>query len=255
MLSVEEVYSCVLSKQGTRMIHLHGFGPHFSVNDPSAFVLKMMTYMHMAGIPFKLNTNPKNLQNSPKGKLPVIHDGGHVVADSYFIIDYLQQKFDVQLDSYLSTEQKAQAHLLTQSLDEGIYFCVVYFRWVSQQQWPKIKQAFFSELPLGLKQIIPIIARKSVQKSLYGQGMGRHCEQEILQITEHNLQSLSRLLGDKTYFFGPQKCSFDATAYGHLAQLILADFSHPINERARQFENLVDYCQRIQQEYYAETEL
>lgn len=234
------------------MIQIYGFGEHFGITDPSAFVLKVMTYMRMVNIPYTVNTKPDNLRKSPKGKLPFIDDSGQQVADSYFIIKHVNAQYQVQLDSHLNAEQLAQIQLLSQSLDEGLYWCVVYSRWMNDTSWPRIKHAFFSEFPIGLKQLIPIIARKSVKNNLHGQGFGRHSDKEIMLIAEHNLQSLSDLLSENNYFFGNQVCSFDAVAYGHLAQLILTDFNHPINKLAREFDNLVHYCERIQKQYFLE---
>ncbi len=73
------------------MIKLFCFGPHFGVADPSPFVLKVATYMKMAGIEFESHADIRNLQRAPKGKLPYIEDDGELVADSFFIIKHLEK--------------------------------------------------------------------------------------------------------------------------------------------------------------------
>jgi glutathione S-transferase len=228
------------------MITLHSFGPKVKVADPSAFVLKVETYMRMAGIPFKAKANVNNLRVAPKGKLPFITSNQNLIADSYFIIEHLKSENGDVLDAWLTPEQKAIAHLISKSLDENLYWCIVHSRWMSDDVWPILKNAFFSDLPFPVKHIIPKVARKSVEKNLHGHGMGRHTDQEVFQIAEHSLQSLADLLADKEYFFGDRISSLDVSVFAHLAQVVLVDIKHPINARAQEFENLVAFCLRMQ---------
>lgn len=233
------------------MITLHSFGPKFGIEDPSSFVLKVATYMRMVGIEYQSKSDTNNLQVAPKGKLPFIYDNNKLIADSYFIIEHLKAAYGDPLDEWLSDQQKASSHLLAKSLDENLYWCVVYSRWMSDDVWPLLKQAFFAQLPFPIKFVIPNIARKSVQKNLVGHGLGRHSAEEVKQIAVHSLQSLSDLLADNEYFFGDRVCAFDATAYAHLAQMILVDIDHELNQEAKKFTNLVAYCHRIDQQYFA----
>ena len=83
--------------------------------------------------------------------------------------------------------------------------------------------------------------------------MGKHNKQEILQVAAHSLESLSVLLADKPYLFGTSICSFDATVYAFLAQLILVDLDNDFVRLARRHDNLVKYCQRMHQRYYTDT--
>jgi glutathione S-transferase len=43
----------------------------------------------------------------PKGKLPFIKDKGERIADSRFIIEYLQQSYGVDPDKDLSRQERA----------------------------------------------------------------------------------------------------------------------------------------------------
>ena len=62
------------------MITLYGFGPLFGLPDPSPFVLKTMTQLKMAGLPFKFDR--ARPPEAPKGKIPFIRDGDLVLGDS-----------------------------------------------------------------------------------------------------------------------------------------------------------------------------
>ncbi len=233
------------------MIKLYSFGEKFGVADPSPFVLKVDAYLRMAGLDFESVPRSSNLSKSPKGKLPFIEDNGQIIADSQFIIDYLKQEYGDILDGDFTSEQQAQIYLLTKSLDENLYFTLVYSRWLRDDSWPIVKQAFFGKLPLPLRFLVPGLVRKSVSKVLKGQGLGRHSDQEIFQICEKSLQALTDLLGDKKYFFGDKPCSFDATAFALLAEFLLVDLENQFNQQAKKFSSLVSYCNRIEEKYYS----
>ena len=107
------------------MITLYSFGPNLGVQDPSPFVLKIDAFLRLADIEFESKPGLKNLRHSPKGKLPFITDGDVKIGDTFFILEYLQNKFDYPLDRHLSAQQKALSGLLEKSLDEnftGVWF-------------------------------------------------------------------------------------------------------------------------------------
>ncbi len=233
------------------MITLYGFGPAFGVPDPSPFVLKVDCYLRMAGLSFDVKSGVNYLRKAPNGKLPYIKDEGKLLADSTFIIESLERKNGSPANGWLNDEQQAAAYLMTRSLDEDLYWCIVYSRWIDSATWPVVKENFFGAMPFPLRKIVPIIARRKVRSSLYAQGLGRHGESEIKRFTELSLQSLSSYLGDKAYFFGDRPCSFDAAAYGCLVQLIVAEIDNPFNQLARKFENLKVFCERVRMNYYS----
>lgn len=233
------------------MIKLYGFGPGFNITDLSPFVLKIDAYLRMAGIEYESITGIKNLARAPKGKLPFITDGDTMIADTFFILDYLQKKYDYPIDGHLSAEHKALSGLLMKSLDENFYWCIVYSRWSSDGIWPIVKKEFFKDMPFPLKHIAPFIARRGIKAALVEHGMGRHSDDEIIQIANRTLTDLSVLLSDKKYFFGDSPSTFDAVAYAFLAQVTLSTLDNPLNQLARNFDNLVQFCKHINLKYYA----
>lgn len=237
-------------KKELNMIKLYSFGSGFGVADPSPFVLKVDVYMRMANIQFENVPDVSNMRKAPKGKLPYIVDGDTTLADSQFIISYLQNKYKVDLDSSLSAEQKNIAYLTGKSLDENLYWCLVYSRWAKDDTWSHVKKAFFGSMPFPLKFIIPPLARKGIISALQQQGIGRHTDEEIKTIAQETFQALSGILGDKTYFFGESPCTFDATAFAFLSEFISVTLSNQINDLARGYSNLVDYCNNMRAQYY-----
>ena len=236
------------------MIRLYSFGSSFGVMDPSPFVVKVDAFLKMTKLPYEVVEGAHNLKKSPKGKLPFISIQQQakklVIADSQNIIEHLTQNHAVTLDDFLTAEQQAQAYLLTKSLDENLYWCLVYSRWMLDEMWPLVNKAFFGAMPAPLRWFVPTLIRKAVKKNLHGQGTGRHSKDEILAIADKTFSALSILLADKDYFYGEQPCSFDATAYSILCQFISVNCDNEFNRKARNYPNLVSYCQRINQQFY-----
>ncbi len=232
------------------MITLHGFGPNIGLPDASPFVLKIDAFLRLAGIPFESVPGVGNVRKAPKGKLPFITDDGEVISDSTFIIEHLQKKHNINLDQHLDDTQRAIAFLLRATLEEKIYWCSLYYRWADDAGWAQTKEAFFGELPLVAKSFVPLLVRRSLRKALHEQGTGRHSPGEILNITRECLQSISAIVGDGPFLFGDTPCTTDATLYGFLAQLTLADIDTPVNTMANSYPNLKAYSERFKARYY-----
>ncbi|MEP1555039.1 MAG: glutathione S-transferase family protein [Paraglaciecola sp.] len=232
------------------MIKLYSFGPSLNVPDPSPFVLKVNFLLTVSKQPFEVLSGTQYLQKAPKGKLPYIEDGNKTVTDSFFIEKYLKDTHKVDVNSHLSTEQKAISHLACASLEERLYWCIVHFRWVYQSNWEIIKPIFFGGMPFPLNKIIPKVAKKGMIKAMHGHGIGRHSEAEILQIAEAQLHAMSDLLGDKEYFFNNKLSLLDITSYAMLVQILLPTMPSPLVNLTKRYSNLVTFCERMHTRYY-----
>ena len=72
------------------MLTVYKFGPAWGTPDISPFVVKLETYLRLAGIPY--DTKPGDPRKAPKRKIPYIVDDGTVVGDSRFIVEHLETK-------------------------------------------------------------------------------------------------------------------------------------------------------------------
>jgi len=236
------------------MINLHGFGPNLGLMDASPFVVKTDVFLKLSGLEYKNISGMRNMKKAPKGKLPYISievdNQTTLISDSQVIIDYLTKKHELKLDTHLSEEQTAHAYLMTKSLDENLYWCLLYCRWNLEETWPIVNTAFFSKMPIWLRVIVPSLYRRTVKKSLYAQGMGRHSYDEVTEIADQSFKALADILGEQDYFFGASPCTFDATAYAFLCQFITAQCPNKLNDKAKNYDNLVGFCHRIEKQFY-----
>lgn len=234
------------------MITLYQFAPALGIRNPSPICLKLETYLRMVELPYQIAEKP-NLLKAPKKKFPYITDGDKVVADSGFIIDYLKAAYGDPLDGQLSPKDRGAMLGMRRLMEEHLYWCNFYFRWVDEENWQVIKRVFFEEVPLPLRWVIPGVVRRSSLRDLYGQGIGRHSADEVCALGYDNIRAMSDFLSDQPYFMGQEPTSLDATAYGTLVNLLQASLPSPLKDYALKQDNLVAYCDRMQSRYWQNT--
>ncbi len=233
------------------MITLFQFKPALGLPNASPFCMKMETYLRMANVDYS-TTCINNPAKGPKGKLPYIEDKGEVIADTRFIIEYLENTCNHDLDSSLDSTEKAISDAFVRMLEELFYWTIVYSRWIDDRYWPDVKKVFFGDFPPLVKNMVSNILRKQVKRRLYEQGIGRHTSGEIYRIAESNLVALSDFLDDKPYFMGDEPTKLDATAYAFLANILQAELDSELKDMAVKHRNLSKYCKRMQRQYYTQ---
>ncbi|MCJ8169943.1 glutathione S-transferase family protein [Atopomonas sediminilitoris] len=227
------------------MITLYQFPAAFGLPNPSAFCLKLETFLRLAGLEYQV----KSLHDprvAPKAKFPMIDLEGQRLADSALIQQALTERFKLTLDDQRSLEQLGHDMALTRLLDEHLYWIVVRFRWLDDECWSRLCPQFFGHLPLPLKWLVPQVARAQVKRDLHGQGLGRHSPAELIQFARADLTACAAILGSAEYFGGSAPSSVDACAYGHLANLFISTFDTPLSALAPEYPSLVAYCRRMQ---------
>jgi glutathione S-transferase len=102
-----------------------------------------------------------------------------------------------------------------------------------------------------MRPIIVGMIRRKVRKNLYGHGLGRHTDNEIVALGNRAIDALAAVLGDKPYLMGANYCGADATAFAFAAGVLCPLFDTPIRTRAENHRNLVAYCERMHKEFYS----
>lgn len=95
----------------------------------------------------------------------------------------------------------------------SIQWCLSLYRTVALRRW-----VFDPEHGIDVKKHMKVpwiffrIVGNMVKKQSYAQGVGRHTEEEVMQVMDEDLQALSKFLGIILYTFfgggGWYKCSF-----------------------------------------------
>ncbi len=216
----------------------------------SPFCLKMEFWLRLAGLPFE--TVAKFAPGrAPKGKYPFIveGDGGAPLSDSAFIIEHLTRKHRVTIDEGLDAQTRALSVALRALIEDQLYFALLYTRWIEADGWAVLKPGFFGAMPILLRHLIPAIARRGVQKSLWGQGTGRHAPGEVHAIGRAGIGALAELLGSKQFLLGDRPRSLDASAFGTLANLAYTPFVGPLADAFADRANLRAYTDRLMKLY------
>lgn len=233
------------------MLKLHVFGSYFGVPDPSPFAMKALVLMKMSGLDFK--TGFVNFRKAPKGKGPYLADEDEIIPDSTFIRFHLEDKYGIDFDPGLNDEQKAIAWAFEKLCEDNIYFAVLYERWQLDDNFDKGPARFFDRAPALLRPLIKRQVRKAVVKgNLYGQGMGRHSQEEVERITEISVKSLSVFLGDKPYLMGNEPCGADAAVFAHVANGLCPHFDGFTLRIAQKYPNLRAYNDRCMARWFPE---
>lgn len=215
----------------------------------SPFCLKLETYLRMAGIRYT-NVFLMNPSKAPKGKLPYININGELIGDSGLIITALASRYGSTLERHLTTENMAVALMVMRMLDEHLYWCIAYERWVAG--WTHWKQIMFAKVPVLLRSIVANKIQRHVKAQLKSAGMGRHSPQEVFQLAVQDLEALDELLGKKEYVFESGVSTIDAAVFAFIASIINTPWDFQLKAWVLQHKGLVAHYERMTKAYFPE---
>jgi glutathione S-transferase len=235
-------------------VRLHKFGEAWGIADPSPFCLKVESFLREANIAYEVVPfDPRrSFAKAPKGKLPFIEDeDGTVVGDSTLIIERLSGQRGIDMDAPLDDRQRCVSLAFRRMLDENLYWVAVYSRWFDEPGWSVIRQPFFAEVWWPMRPFAVALARRRVVRALRAQGTGRHSRNEIYALGSEDMQALSRLLGDDTYFFAANRPTLlDLWAHAFVAEIVAPPIDSPLKTATLALRNLTDHFQRLQARLY-----
>ena len=233
------------------MIKLHQLARTWGIPNLSHFCVKIETYLRMTKQPYQVvDSLPLK---GPRGKLPFIVDKGKKVSDSRLIVNFLKSTYGDTLDAHLSAEQKAIAKSFQRLLEEHLYWIGMMSRWnYTEANWQTNRKAIFSVLPPVARDLAAFVYRRRINSQILGHGIGRLTAQEAFELAKEDIDALADFLADKPYFMGDKPTSLDASAYGILVNTLGCPIESPIKDHALTKKNLVDYCQRMQAEFFPE---
>jgi len=226
-----------------------GWGLPFFTGAP--FPLKLGTWLRMAGLPFEV-VIANDPGKGPKGKSPWIEYDGERIGDSSLIIEFLEDRFDIDLDTHLDARQRALSLCVQRMLEEHYHQCFEHQLFFGRGGEERLRE-FAATMPIFLRPILPAILKRVFSKQLYERGMGRHSDEVIVAQGKADLDALAELLGDQRYFLGDRPASIDACVFGFLGVSLYVEGDNPLYRYGASRENLMRYCERMRAEYFPET--
>jgi glutathione S-transferase len=235
------------------MIKVYGFIPAWGQPCISPYVSKVCHYMQMRRIPYEFHgMNLVQLKHeTPRGKLPLIDDGGTRVDDSNNIIAHLRARYPDDIDGDISPEEHAQAIAWDRLLGEHLYWSgVIQVRWRTVANWERYIGYIVGGAAVGpeLREALEDF-RYVILSEFYGQGMGRRSGAEVLALFKQDIDALSDFLGKKPFFLGEKPRWIDASVYTHLGHCMVVPFESEGKEYALGKGNLVDYLARMRERF------
>ena len=228
------------------MLEVTGFIGTDKIVSLSPFCAKLDVYLRMTGLEYRyLVGDPRK---SPTGKLPYLRDNTTILSDSQLIIEYLTETYKVDIDDGLTVDELAQAHMLRRTVEESLYFHILYAGWVDEDGFKNFGSAFGKMLPGMIRPLLMPVIRKSQRRALHGQGTGRHSRETIVAFADADLKALTVVLGERNFMLGEKPRSIDAVCSGFL-ECVLEGPETMLTDVARQHGNLVAYCARMRERY------
>jgi glutathione S-transferase len=227
------------------MITFHTFAGRYGLESLSPFCMKAEVYLKLMKLEYerKVGGNPRN---APKQKLPMIEDDGTIVCDSTAIIEHLEKKSKTPLDGGLSDADWARARVIQRTLEEGLYFVVLWSRWAEDEGW-NVTKGFFDAIPAAVRWAIVPFVRKQVVNAAYAQGTGRHSRDEIYELGKRDIKAFATLLGDSKYVLGDRVRTVDCCAYAFCANILVPPIETPMKDYAKTFPQLSAYVERMKE--------
>lgn len=229
------------------MITLYGAAPMFGLPHCSPYVMKTEVQLMIADAAYV--AVPAMPEQGPKGQIPFIDDAGVKIGDSTFIRLHVEERYGVDLDAGLTSEQRAHAWAIERMVENHFAWATVPGRYFIPENFEKGPAHFFDAAPAGL--------RRELQEEMLEQvhfrtraALGRHSPEEIVELGVISLRALATLLGEKPYLFGDRPAGVDATAFAFLAAVTTPFFDTPLRRRAQAFPNLIAYVDRMMAQFY-----
>jgi glutathione S-transferase len=232
------------------MLTLHIFGPAYGLPDGSPFGIKAMMLLKLAGLPFE--TKHSDLRKAPRGKLPVLDDDGEIIPDSTFIRMHLENKYKIDFDAALTPRERGIAWSIEKMLEDHAYWLEMQERWLNDVNFERGPAINFKATPPLIRPLVIKMIRRRIQKSVWAQGSGRYSKEERRFLAERVMQNASAMLGDNLYMMGDKPCGADATCFAFTASALTPLFDTPMSASARQYPNLIAYCDRMYAQFFPE---
>jgi glutathione S-transferase len=188
----------------------------------SPFCIKARICLNWKGVPFRrvpisIGRLGELRRLNPLRKVPVLVDGGNVVADSSAIVRHLETRHPEH--SLLPKDPEARAYclLVEEWADEALYFLVGAFKWLDPKNRAAAVANTVPEIASGM--LRPFVAwgvARSVRKRYAAWGYGPDALGQLEDRMRDNLDVLAALLADRPFLCGRALTLADVATFAQL---------------------------------------
>jgi len=209
-------------------------------------------FFKMASLPFRLEQRPNAEFMSPTGKVPFLKLQDVLVAEFGGIVEFAGKK-GIKLAGTLTEIEKSDLHAFMALIEEDLKNAEIFMSWVHGATYTMVTKPRYSSVYLFPLNIwLPRLKRTQMIKYLKKIGWENRTHDEVLGDCDRVFRALATKLGNHKYFIGDQPTELDALAFGHLYTLLTTELPNmQIAESLKRHPNLIDFCKRIDQEFFA----
>ncbi|XP_056018612.1 failed axon connections homolog isoform X2 [Ostrea edulis] len=192
------------------------------------FAVKLETFLRMTKVP-SMNVFDSRRNRSSKGKMTWIEYNGEEIADSEICIEFIKNKFNVDLNKEFTPEEIASGFMIQKMVEEHLYWTMALNRWVYERG---LRIHSITPLPFYMRFLIC----RHISKQAQAQGVGRHSEEEVQNFMIHDLENLSVYMGSKKFLLGDKPSQADCAVFGMLSQFYWQGFGGKTEEAIKNVE-------------------
>lgn len=239
-----------MSDSRDKPLIVYTFGPAWGipVPTPSPFGLKLITWLHMHGVPHEVRVE-NNPGKGPKKKCPWAEMDGQLIGDSEAVMEAVRARRGIAIDEGLTPEQRGVATTTRLMLEEHYHQVWENELFIHEGGWKRGIE-FFDQLPPVLRVLVRTMVRKQLRTQLWARGVGRHDHARIVEMGKADLDAVDALLGDKPFFLGDEPTEIDATVFAFMALTQWTPVESPLWDHYRSLPRLGKYCDRVLARYF-----
>ncbi|KAF8768099.1 Metaxin-2 like protein [Argiope bruennichi] len=217
----------------------------------NAACLSVKAFLRMCDLSFQVEMRTNAESMSPSGNVPFIRSGKFVVADVEPIINFVQTK-GKSLSNHLDNAEKADMKAYISLVNIVLHNAELFVSWCDKTTLQEVtKPRFSSSLPWPVNHFLVWQTKWQVQKKLKSADWHTKSLEDVYEMVDNCCYALSERLGTQKYFFGDSPTELDAIVFGHLFAILTTPLpDNRLCSILREYQNLVDLCQRIDVDYF-----
>jgi glutathione S-transferase len=220
------------------------FSPDWGLPSVGPFAIKLLAWLELAGIPYEqvVEDNPRK---GPKGKNPWIELEGEPIGDSELIIELLENRFGIDLNAELSSEQKAVGLAWRRTFEEHFHQVLEWELFEHPAGATYLRRSLGSKMPPIVGPALFAALRAQFRKQLYARGIGRHTAEIIAAKGRADVDALASFLGERLFLLAERPSTADTAVFGLLAPMVYWPMQTPVATHVKTLKTVVDYCDRM----------